>query len=122
MERLQEAELKLLKSKRFLEEYQNKLIQRYPHVSNFSLGIVCLDMIISELIYFMSSDVPANSGGYHIIYFAIIALLLLVIIMKVNQHNLTLFKVTVISLFLIRLFTDFLEIYLFMPISTSQKQ
>jgi hypothetical protein len=122
VERMQEAEVKLLKNPEFLEEFKRKMMLRYPYISNLCLTIVLFDMIVSELLYFMDEDMQNSSGNYHIIYILIMGLILLVIIMKVNLYSLTIFKATIFSLFVIRLFIDFLEIYLYMPISILQKK
>lgn len=103
----------ILKSAKFTENFKNKLITRYPYISNICLAVVVLDMLISEVCYFIDPLNVHASTGYHIVFLGIIFLLTLMIIAQVNKQNLSVFKFIVYTLFFGRLISDFIEIYAF---------
>lgn len=102
------------KNSKFREEYKRKISLRYQNISNLCLGMVCLDMILSELYFFSDSKIHHNNNSYHLVYFFLILFLLVIMVMRVNVRHLDLFKTLITSLLFIRLFSDFAEIYLYL--------
>ena len=104
----------IIQSKRFVDDFNQKLILRYPQISNICLGVVCLDMLISEVTYFMDPIRKNLNSSFNITYFGIVFLLILVIVGQVNRNKLMAFKLIVLGLLFLRLIADFIEIYLLM--------
>jgi hypothetical protein len=104
----------VLKSPKFIEELKRKLSLRYQNISNFCLGIVCLDMILSELYFFSDTSIKHDNNSYHIIYLFIIVFTLILMVLRINVNHLDLFKGIVLALLFTRLLADFVEIYLYL--------
>lgn len=104
----------IIQSKRFVDDFNQKLILRYPHISNICLGVVCLDMLISEVTYFIDPIRKNLNSSFNITYFGIAFLLILVIVGQLNRNKLMAFKLIVLGLLFLRLIGDFIEIYLLM--------
>lgn len=113
-EKQTDQEAFVLKSPKFIEELKKKISFRYQNMSNLCLGIVCLDMILSEFYFFGDSSIKHQHTSYHIIYFFIILFTLILMIMRINIHHLDLFKTLVLFLIFSRLLMDFIEIYLYL--------
>ena len=103
----------VLKSSKFLNEYKRKLAMRYPNIANLCLGIVCLDMVLSEFYFFSDEAIKHQDTSYHIAYFFVILLAMILIVMRVNLYHYSLFKGLVLLLLFGRLLADFVEVYLY---------
>lgn len=113
-EKQTDQESLVVKSSKFIEELKRKISLRYQNISNLCLGIVCLDMILSEFYFFGDSSIKHQHTSYHIIYFFIILFTLILMIMRINIHHLDMFKTLVLFLLFARLLADFIEVYLYL--------
>lgn len=103
-----------IKDPKFLEQFKKKIALRYPNIASLCLGLVCLDMILSEIYYFSDPVTKESNKTYHIFYFFVIIFLLILMIMRISTHHLDIFKGLIFGILMTRLLADFFELYLFL--------